>query len=54
MKKFKSNILYGIVKDGYRQSDGAYYRIINIKIDNSEINSAKSTYQEAVRSGAFR
>ena len=54
MKKFKSNILYGLVKDGYRQSDGGYYRIINIKIDNSEINSAKSTYQEALRSGAFR
>jgi hypothetical protein len=54
MKKFKSNIVYNEVKSGYRKDDGAYFVIYNSKIDNSEINSAKAAYQEAVRSGAFK
>ena len=53
MKKFKPNIMYWKVKSGYRKDDGVYFEIYNSKIDNSEINSAKAAYQEAVRSGAF-
>lgn len=53
MKKFKSNIVYNLVKDGYNRN-GAYFQTYNSKIDNSEINSAKAAYLEAVRSGAFK
>lgn len=50
LSKFKSNISYKRIG---RIGNGSEYKW-EVKTNNDEIVSAKATYQEAVRSGAFR
>ena len=53
LNKFKSCVNCIQTSHGFNARKDYEYRY-NITIDNEDINSAKSAYQEAVRSGAFR
>ncbi len=53
LNKFKSCVNCIQTSHGFNARRDYEYRY-NITIDNEDINSAKSAYQEAVRSGAFR
>jgi len=52
LSKFKSNIKSVELSSRYEGND--YYYVYNTTVDNEDITSAKATYQEAVRNGAFK
>ena len=52
LSKIKSNI--NCVELPHKFTNDGYVYPFNVTVDNEDIKSAKSAYQEAVRSGAFR
>lgn len=52
LSKIKSNI--NCVELPHKYTDDGWTYPLNVTVDNEDINSTKASYQEAVRSGAFK